>query len=33
LPVLVVGLILAYYEGVEIFRVPGKSAPDKEGPA
>jgi hypothetical protein len=32
-PVLIVGLILAYYEGVEIFRVHDKNAPDKEGPA
>lgn len=29
LPVLIAGLILAYYEGVEIFRVDNKSAPPK----
>jgi glycosyltransferase 2 family protein len=30
LPVLIAGLILAYYEGVEIFRVQGKSASNKD---
>jgi len=29
LPVLIVGLVLAYYEGVEIFRVDHKTAPSK----
>jgi len=31
LPVLIVGLILAYYEGVEIFRVQNRSSPAKDG--